>query len=338
MAFPKGQTVETGSEPILSSDTTSQKHKHGKFQWPGNSQAVTMILTAVFIYSLYPLMVERWGPASPVALTAGVVTGRGLVVGAYWVARWGDRAEAARLWTSLWCPSGVLHVVSGLNQLCYVAALSTAVPAAVVFLGEAQAVVVTYVMWRIYARLGRTDRNSPHVSRSRWLLLLAVVGVALVVMSQGTGYYQIRWVGVALALGQALLVTVKICSQLWWGATRSRENETSGVLFLGAASELTLATVLIPVAWLWGVFIPATFLLGMVVGCFVQATGYILQRTANVVSTTPNINVLLLALPLMGSTWLWLFSGPTHAHLGLLVVGGAFLAIAGVALNIARTN
>ncbi len=305
-----------------------------RIKWVGNSKAVAMILVAVSILSVYPLVVERWAGPSPVLFVAGVMLGRFVGVGGYWTVRWARvPGLISILWKRVWCFSGVLHILVSANQLFYVAALTTAVPAAMVFLGETHPVIATLVLGWAYTRLGRPDRHSLGFSRSVWLMILGLCGAGLVVVSQGYGDHEIRWWGIVFALAQSLLVALKLISQLWWGATRSRDNEVAGVLFLGVVSDLVLGLSILAAAWLWGPFHAEVFLGGLACGFLVRAGGYILQRSSNIMSLTPNVNVLLLALPPLALVWLWLFGGDTDAHWGMLLVGGACLTLAGVLLN-----
>lgn len=286
------------------------------------------------ILSVYPLLVETWAGPGPVVFAAGVMLGRLVGVGGYWTARWGRiPGLAIQLWKHVCCVSGMLHVLSGANQLFYVAALTTAVPAGVVFLGETHPVLLTVALGWVYSRLGRGDRHRPEFSKAVWLLLLALVGAALVVVSQGHGDYRIHWLGVAFALAQALLVVVKLVSQLWWAATRAGDTETAGCLFLGMVSDLLLGVAVLVTVTILGGFNMAAFLGGAACGLFGQAVGNVLHRTANVVSATPNINVLLLAMPPAALVWLWLFGGDVRAHWGLLLAGGTCLTFASVMLN-----
>ena len=304
------------------------------FQWRGNSRPVAMTLVVLLLFSIYPLLVSHWAPPAPLLFSGGVLFGRALFVGGWWTWRWGiDTNQIKALWVKLWCPPGVLYMLVGLNQLAYVSALSISVPAAVVFLGEAHPVVTTLVLGSIYTHLGRPDRHAPAVRRSAWLMLLGLVGAGLVIASQGQGDYQIVWLGVALALAQAASIPVKVGSVMWWSATRSRDNETAGALFLGFASDAMLVPFLIGASAIWETFDLAVVVAGVATGGLVQGVGYILQRTALVESITPNINMFLLGLAPLAWVWLWLLGEATEAHIGLLLLGGACVVLSGALLN-----
>ena len=106
--------------------------------------------------------------------------------------------------------------------------------------------------------------------------------------------------GVALVLAQAATVPIGTSATMWWAATRSRYNETSGVLFLGGA-DVILGLLIIASGSIWGAFHMGALVGGFVIGLGVQATGDVFWKTALVTSVTPNINMFLFILaPLSG--------------------------------------
>ena len=147
-------------------------------------------------------------------------------------------------------------------------------------------------------------------------MVLALGGIGLVVASQGHGDFSIHWLGVGFALIASLMLALRVAAQMWWAATKSPDGEISGVLFLGLVSDWLLGPTALAFAWMSGGFSVTVFIGGLACGVFSQALGNALHGAANVVSATPNINILSLLISPLAASWLWVFGKGGEAHWG----------------------
>ena len=199
-----------------------------------------------------------------------------------------------------------------------------------------------------------TQRYEPIYTSTMMFVLLALAGVALVILShnqEAEPLHTIRsnfadartWYGVFLVLTSAVCValpayTLKMGKSLAESHSRAEAKETSEFVF---SIVMTCICMVMAGCAIFTIGLLGTesisfhqVLFSTMSGLFVHSVATVALRAANLKTKNLGVNALAYATPVVALVWIWLFSTLDVPHIDYLVIGAMGIIAANMLINV----